>query len=230
MFSIVMPLDNNRLEQFKNTKRVYDAMPQKKEYIIPTRSESQLREYFKKYSLDKDVRMIPYTLEIGFNCSRALNIGVSKAKYDSVIITSPEVMPLSPVLDQLEEILGTNVVAQVWDGNKDGNKGISLVNTHYRQKDPAMYFLAMFNKADVTKINGWDEDFLAGYAFEDKDFGGRWARAGIPFVVRDDIQALHQYHERGETIPGGLEINRQKFIENYAKRITRCTNGFDKYS
>ena len=96
MFSIIMPLDDNRLKQFRNTKRAYDAMPQKKEFIIPTRSELKLREYFKKYSLDKDVRIIPYTLKIGFNCSRALNIGVSKAKYDSVIITSPEVKPITP--------------------------------------------------------------------------------------------------------------------------------------
>ena len=225
-----MPLDDNRLEQFKNTKRVYDAMPQKKEFIISTRSEPKLREYFKRHHLGKDVRIFPYTLEAGFNCSRALNIGVRNAKYDSVIITCPEVKPITPVLEQLEKVLGTNVVCQVWDEKENGNSDWSMVNTHYRCKDPAMYFLAMFNKSDIEKINGWDEDFLAGYAFEDKDFGERWVRAKIPFEVRDDIQALHQYHERGETTPSGLEINRQKFIENHAKRITRCTNGFDKYS
>ena len=230
MFSIVMPLDDNRLRQFKNTKRVYDRMPQKKEYIIPTRSAPTLRKYFAKYKLGRCVRIIPYTIKVGFNCSEALNLGVRSAKYSSIIITSPEVKPLTPVLAQLEKVLGANVVGQVWDGDENGGKGKSLINTHYREKNPAIYFLAMFNKTDIEKINGWDEDFMKGYAFEDKDFGERWVRAGIPFVVRDDIQALHQYHERGETIPGGLEINRQKFIENYAKRITRCTNGFDKYS
>ena len=228
MFSIIMPLDDNRLEQFKNTKRVYDAMPQKKEFIIPTRSKAKLRKYFDKYDLGRDVRIIPYTIEAGFNCSKALNIGVRIAKYSSIIITSPEVKPLTPVLAQFEKVLGTNVVCQVWDGDENGGKGKSLVNTNYRQKDPAIYFLAMFNKEDIEKINGWDEDFMKGYAFEDKDFGERWVRARIPFVVRDDIHGLHQYHPRNETIPGGLEVNRQKLIENHAARIVRCINGLRK--
>ena len=100
MFSIIMPLDDNRLEQFKNTKRVYDAMPQKKEFIIPTRSKAKLRKYFDKYDLGRDVRIIPYTIEAGFNCSKALNIGARSAKYSSIIITSPEVKPITPVLEQ----------------------------------------------------------------------------------------------------------------------------------
>ena len=223
MFSIIMPLDDNRLKQFRNTKRAYDAMPQKKEFIIPTRSELKLREYFKKYSLDKDVRIIPYTLKIGFNSSRALNIGVSKAKYDCVIITSPEVKPITPVLEQLEKVLGTNVVCQVWDEKENSSRDWSMVNTHYRSETPAMYFLAMFNKADIEKINGWDEEFLKGWGYEDRDFGARWVRVGIPFVVRDDIQALHQYHPR--VIPETWAINYRTYLENKNKRITRCRLG-----
>ena len=63
MFSIITPLDSNRLEQFKATKQTYDSMPQKKEFIIPTRSELEIRKYFSEYDLGKDVRIIPYTVE-----------------------------------------------------------------------------------------------------------------------------------------------------------------------
>lgn len=225
MFSIIVPLDDNRLEQFKNTKRVYDEMPQKKEFVIPTRSESKIRRYFTKHSLNKDVRIFPYTVKAGFNCSKALNIGVRNAKYPSIIVTSPEVKPTSPVLAQLEKVLGTNVVCQVWDEDGQGRIVRSLVNRRHRSKNPGMYFLAMFNKADIEKINGWDEDFMKGYAHEDRDFGFRWVQAKIPFSIRDDIQARHQYHPRAETIPGGKVINRQKLIENQTKRIIRCPNG-----
>ena len=228
MFTIIMPLDGNRLTQFKNTKRVYDAMPQKKEFIIPTRSRSELRKYFDRHDLGRDVRIVPYTVKTGFNCIKALNIGVRKAKYPNIIITSPEVMPMTLVLEQMEKLIGTNVVCQVWDGDENGGKGKSLVNTNYRQKNPAIYFLAMFNKEDIEKINGWDEDFMKGYAFEDKDFGERWARARIPFVIRDDIHGLHQFHPRIETIPGGLEINRQTLIKNHAAGTIRCRNGLKK--
>ena len=228
MFSIIVPLDDNRLEQFKNTKRVYDIMPQEKEFIIPTRSETEVRNYLKKYELDKDVKLIPYTLEIGFNCSRALNMGVRNSRYSSIIITSPEVRPTTPVLEQLEKLVGTNVICQVWDENEKNVIFRPLVNSQFRNETPAFYYLAMFNKADIEKINGWDEDFLQGYAYEDRDFGERWNRAKIPFIVRDDIQARHQYHPRVETIQGGTRINHRKFNKNTASGITKCVNGLEK--
>ena len=225
MFSIITPLDSNRLEQFKATKQTYDSMPQKKEFIIPTRSELEIRKYFSEYDLGKDVRIIPYTVEVGFNCSKALNIGVRNAQYSSIIVTSPEVRPITPVLEQLEKVLGTNVICQVFDEDEHNNVIKSLVNTGFRSESPRMYFLAMFNKADIEKINGWDEDFMRGYAYEDDDFGARWNRAKLPFVMRDDIQGRHQYHPRKKTISGGLSINRQKFKQNNAAGIIRCANG-----
>lgn len=225
MFSIIVPLDSNRLEQFKNTKRVYDAMPQKKEFIIPTRNEPEIRKFLDRHELSRDVRIIPYTIEFGFNCSKALNLGVRNAKYTAIIVTSPEVMPITPALSQLEKVLGTNVICQVWDEDEHGQISASLVNTGYKSDTPAMYFLAMFNKADIAKINGWDEEFMKGYAYEDDDFGERWNRAGIPFVVRDDIQARHQYHPRIVTIHGGTVVNRHILKVNNARGIIQCKNG-----
>lgn len=228
MFSIIMPLDDDRLEQFKNTKLVYDAMPQKKEFIIPTRREAEILKYLNENNLARDVKIIPYATEFGFNCSKALNIGVRNAAYSSIIITCPEVKPITPVLDQLEKIRGTNIICQVWDENEKGDIVASLVNTRFRSESPRMYFLAMFNKADIEKINGWDEEFMKGYAYEDKDFGARWVRANIPFTVRDDIQGRHQYHPRKETIPSGYIVNRRLFKKNDAEKIIKCVNGLVK--
>lgn len=232
MFSIIVPLDDNRLDQFKNTKQIYDGMPQKKEFIIPTRSAPKLRKYFKQHNLSKDVRIIPYIHKVGFNCSKALNIGVRNAKYPYIIITSPEVKPITPVLAQFKGILGTNVICEVWDEDQYNNINRKpLIYSGYKKsKTPQMYFLAMFNKEDIKKINGWDEEFMKGYAFEDCDFGARWVRAKIPFVVRDDIQGLHQYHPRGETILGGSEINLKRFEENNKAGIIKCRNGLNKIS
>jgi len=225
MFSIIMPIDTNRLEQFKITKRVYDSYPQVKEFVMPTRSYDAVFKYLEDNDLTKNVRLIPYEHEIGFNPSKALNIGVRNAQYDQIIITSPEVRPLTDVLPQLEGFIGKNIVCQVYDAKEDGTLGISLVNKIYRADDPGMYFLAMFNKSDIEKINGWDEDFMKGYAYEDNDFGARWVRAGLPFEVNEEIRALHQYHPRNETIPNGLVTNQQKFYSNTDSNITYCKNG-----
>lgn len=228
MFSIVMPLDSNRLEQFKNTKRIYDKFSQEKEFIIPTRNELKVARYLDDYKLMKDVKLIPYNYENGFNPTKALNMGVRNAKYDQIIITSPEIKPLTSVLDQLEELIGRNVVCQVFDESETGDISFSLVNSTFRNHSPAFYFLAMYNKKDIEAINGWDEDFMKGYAYDDDDFGERWVRAGLPFEIHEEIQALHQYHPRSETIPNGLAINFAKLQENNANGVIKCINGLNK--
>lgn len=226
MFSIVTPLDTNRLEQFKETKRVYDDSPQKKEFVVPTRNAHKVMDYLESNGLTKDVRVIPYTHEHGFNPSMALNLGVRKSKYDHIVITSPEVKPMTDVLAQFEESLGKNLICQVFDQDEQGNLTV-LVSNGFRSESPAMYFLALFNKGDIEKINGWDEEFMKGYAYEDNDFGARWNRAGLPFEIREDIQAVHQYHPRGETIPGGLSTNLEIFNRNNAQGIVRCKKGLN---
>lgn len=227
MFSIIAPLDTNRLEQFAVTKRIYDSMPQKKEFIIPTRSK--IAQYLEDNDLMKDVRLFPYTVKRGFNCSKALNIGVRNARYENIIITSPEVKPTTDVLAQFSECLDKNIVCEVMDQDENGNLSV-LVNKTYRSDNPGMYFLAMFKRSDIEKINGWDEDFMKGYAYEDNDFGERWVRAGLPFEVREDIKATHQYHPRGETVRGGMATNQQHFYDNTDNGVVYCTNGLiDKH-
>lgn len=225
MFSIIMPMDTNRLEQFKNTKRVYDKMPQAKEFLIPTRSEFQVARYLDDNKLMNDVRLLPYQHKEGYNPAKALNIGAREAKFDQIIITSPEIMPITEVLGQLEGFVGKNVLCEVMDEDESGEISMCLVNSNFRNKSPAFYFLAMFNKKDVESINGWDEDFMKGYAYEDNDFGERWNRAGLPFIIVDEIKARHQYHPRGETIQGGTEINRLKFEDNNNRGVVWADNG-----
>lgn len=226
MFSFVFPMDSNRLEQFAVTKRLYDEMPQEKEFIIFTREEFQVGRYLDDNQLMKDVRLIPYKVEVGFNPSRAFNLGVRESRYNNIIITSPEVKPSTDVLEQLSELLDKNVVCEVWDEAEDGNLNL-LVSSGFRSESPAMYFLTMFRKEDIYKINGWDEDFMKGYAYEDNDFGDRWKRAGLPWEMHDEIKGLHQYHPRSETIRGGMAINMQHYHDNNDASVTYCKNGLN---
>jgi len=228
MFSIVMPMDLGRFKQFTETKHWYDAQPYEMEILIPTRSAARLIKFLEEHELSKNVRLLPYVHEKGFNPAKPLNLGVKNAKYDSVIITSPEILPTTPVLDQLSELIGKNVICQVFDQEQDGTIGMSLVNRNFRGDDPGMYFLAMFNKADIYEINGWDEAFMAGYAYEDNDFGARWVRAGLPFEIHEEIQAYHQWHPRGETIEGGAGHNYELFQDNNAQNVIKPVNGIVK--
>jgi len=227
MFSIICPMDDNRLEQFVYTKRAYDEMPYIMEFVVPTRTARKVRPFLKKHDLLKNVRLIPYTIETGFNPTKALNIGVRESKYENLIITGPEVKPFNDVLDKLSQCLDKNVICRTWDQDENGNL-TSLVHIGYRDDTPQPYFLGMFKRSDVEKINGWDENFMGGYAYEDNDFGARWVRAQLPFEVREDIQAVHQYHPRGETVPGGLVKNQLKFYANTDNGVVFCANGLIK--
>lgn len=229
MFSIICPIDDNRLEHFLETKRVYDTFPEVKEFIMPTRTYHSVNLFLKDNGLMKDVNLIPYDIEIGFNPSKALNIGVLNSNYDNLILTGPEVKPTTQVLEQLSECLDKNIVCQTWDQDIDGNL-TSLVHKGYRQNTPQAYFLAMFQKKDVEAINGWDENFMSGYAYEDDDFAARWVRAGLPFEIRDDIQATHLYHPRHETIEGGLVSNQLLYYANTDNGVVRPANGLIKES
>lgn len=220
-------MDTNRLEQFKVTKRLYDEMPFEMEFNIPTREKEAVAQYLKEHELDRNVNLIPYTVDKGFNPSKAFNIGVRASKYPQIIITSPEVKPTTDVLEQLSHLIGKNVVCETWDEWHDGRLTL-LVSSTYRADSPFMYFLAMFNKSDIEKINGWDEDFMNGYAYEDNDFGERWNRAGIPFEIHEEIKGTHQYHPRNETIQNGTQINFEHFNENTDNGITYCKNGLNR--
>lgn len=224
MFSIIIPMDTNRLEQFKVTKLAYDEMRQPKEFLIITRSGKDVSKYLRDNYLMRDVKVITYTHEIGFNPSKAFNIGVKAAKSDNIIITSPEVKPTTDVLKQLTKLKGKNVICEVSDQDENGNLSL-LVGETFRNSDPAMYFLALFNRLDIEKINGWDEDFMKGYAYEDNDFGARWVRASLPFEFHGEIKATHQYHPRSETVPNGLNTNFVKYQTNNAQGVTYCKNG-----
>ena len=227
MFSIIAPLDPIRLKQFKVTKLAYDSMDFKKEFIIPTRNESEVHNYLARNRLLKDVKLIPYKIDVGFNVSKALNLGVNNAAYGNIIITSPEVKPVTDVLEQLSHFLDKNVICNVDDQDEHGNLS-NLVSSEFRSETPAMYFLGMFKKEDIEAINGWDEEFMKGYAYEDNDFGDRWVRAGLTFEVHDEIKGVHQYHPRSETLRGGTAINMQHYHDNIDNGVIKCKNGLKK--
>jgi hypothetical protein len=245
--SIIIPTEKDRLKMLVDTLMCYtDKLMDFRliEVIVPSRTimdSKEIFDYFNKYCQDYidegismdatiplNIKVIPYTYDGEyFNPSMALNLGVKNSSYNNILITCPEVVPRTNVLEQLQDLEEGNYICQVIDGNEDSTDGISLVNKNFRGETPAMYFLALFRKEDLEKINGWDEDFMGGYAWEDTDFGNRWIRAGIPFEVRDEIIGVHRYHPRGSTNPG-WDRNANLCVQNTINNIIRPKNGLVK--
>ena len=222
--SIIIPCEKNRMELLQNTLHAYGRfkVPEDHELVIVSRDIKP----FRVFGMKVGVLNYRYPGE-HINPAMAFNTAVARVNSENIIITSPEVMPITNVLQQFKELGRGNYIAQVWDMNEDGTRGISLVNKEFRGDDPSMYFLAHFKKEDILKINGWDEEFMEGHGYEDTDFGHRWVRAGIPFEVIEKIQAEHQWHPRGNYLgyEERYEKNRQIMDKNNKQHIIKPKKG-----
>lgn len=218
MLSVIIPCDN-RWTLLEKTMEAYHRLHDsdtiaRTEFIVITRAKVG-----KPKMID---RLIPYSFDSKeCNPAMALNIGLKEAKNVNVVITCPEVMPTTPVLEQFSHYAGSNVLAQVFED------GSPLISTTHRREFPGLYFLAMYNKIEIiNRLNGWDEDFMAGTGWEDTDFGERFKRAGMCYSIKDDIQAIHQKHERNSN--PFTSVNQSIFERNNSLNSIKAKNGFVK--
>lgn len=223
---MIVPCEKNRLDLFFNTlEKYYEfGLPQNFELVIVSRTISS-DDIPEKYQH----KLIQYTWDKADYCNPclALNMGIKYSKHENVIITCPEIRPVTNVLQQFAALERGNYLAQVFDLDPDGNRLESLVNTGYRSDHPGFYFLAMYKKEDIERINGWDLDFMGGLAYEDDDFGIRFKKSGAMFSVIDSIQAEHQFHPRGGGEGAGIYflLNKACHERNNASNVIRCEKG-----
>jgi len=155
-----------------------------------------------------------------------INISVKQSSGDIVVITNPEAMPLSPVLEHLEEACQPNTYTLVpcysvsIENQKIVNdtpinrlkdtfppfnnvalwdEGADAWYEHPEYIARFFYFFAAMKKDDFIKIGGIDEDFSDGRGYEDNDFVRRVLANG--FQIQYDMQelVLHQNHYSGES-------------------------------
>jgi hypothetical protein len=80
-------------------------------------------------------------------------------------------------------------------------------------------FIACIPTAKVRQIQGFDQEFMKGFWYDDDDFYLRLWQTGIPFVFYDSIHGIHLDHERPtlETTEGqkGIAINRAYMFQKH---------------
>jgi hypothetical protein len=154
----------------------------------------------------------------GHNPSRAWNVGIREALGAWVGLSSPEVMHTLPTnLAWLEQAvwalaranqLQTAVIADVYDETWRDTEFDGWIGGGVRER--MLNFLAVYPKAALVEMGGFDEDFLAGFAFEDNEFADRWVRRGGRYVfTHQQVTAEHLPHPRpaeGE-VAEGVRIN-----------------------
>lgn len=216
MISILYPI-RNRLDLFRNTidsikKYAHEIKDEYEIIVLDSAGDSNLRTFCRVTCQELPIRYVHYdypNLPERHNPAYAFNLGFRLAKYDSIVLTSPEISHRTPVVKQLMKLVGKNVICRVIDLKPDHTTNITLVSTTYRANSPGLYFIGMYTKNFYKKLGGIDEQFMKGESCEDVDFGNRFLRANLTFEIHDEIVGLHQWHPR-------VKRNDKTFGVNYA--------------
>lgn len=130
------------------------------------------------------------------NPSKAFNTGLFLATGDRLIVMSSDVIVTSDAVKSMD---------RHWTPACGYTPRVMDLDTQIEYCGPTRpfpmpWFLVLPTK-DVQEMGGWDEQFLAGYAFEDNDFVGRIALK-LGTILCDWVPVVyHQTHER----PGGTD-------------------------
>lgn len=80
-------------------------------------------------------------------------------------------------------------------------------------------FIVCMPAKNVTEIEGFDEEFMKGYWYDDDDFFLRMWKTGLDFAFDDSIHGVHIDHERPtlDTMEGqvGISTNRRTMIKKH---------------
>lgn len=150
---------------------------------------------FKKFGFSPDIQPVMRTMRLPTKqMSKAtcvpINRGVEMASHEIIALSGVEMLHKTPVLAQMRDELlkgdkNTYVSAAVWC--PDQNRW----HAHSSLKRAPLNFMTMLHRDLWNRAGGMDEDYREGIAFDDNDFVNRLERAGMHYVIRDDLVVEH---------------------------------------
>lgn len=147
------------------------------------------------------------------------NRGVREATGEVLLITSPEVHPRKPILEQSETQLIREgpkgyVAAACWDPNT------KRWNQHSLHRNAYLPFHVMLYRQHYLDVGGYDEDYRDGHSQDDVDFIRRLRCGETVFVARDDLVTDHHFSLQGshDLDPDRQQRNRQLLRQKWGTR------------
>ena len=137
------------------------------------------------------------------------NLGIQKAKYDTVIILDPDCVPNINFIKNARKIYDKGVLFGGWINymNEDG-KRIKLDPRSHRypkscwvDSDDSGCGLIwggcmMFSKSRVQPVGLFDESFNENWGAEEHEFASRCYHSGMRLRYEKGLLVTHQYHEK----------------------------------
>lgn len=138
------------------------------------------------------------------------NLGALNARGEYLVLTNPEGMHRSDILQGLdEEFEGNSDIYVVCSCLSVKATSLSLAQSqvtgglwyqHSVFRDVGLHFCSSLPAKIYSWLQGFDEEYAKGYAFDDDDFRNKIIEALIPIVTRDDLATLHLRHDKSQPI------------------------------
>lgn len=124
----------------------------------------------------------------------AKNVALKMASNPLIIINDPEVVHLTPCIEQIKERIADNPRTFIVPGSMyfEVSPGSERLDFIEHSQAP---FIGGVLKDELFAIGGWDERFKF-WGNDDNDLMWRLGLNGCKHVVFDDMKALHQWHPR----------------------------------
>jgi glycosyltransferase involved in cell wall biosynthesis len=127
-------------------------------------------------------------------CSHARNVGLAATDAELVITSEPELL------------FDTDVIAQMLALRESRPKQILSAGTiHHVQENGTIEthrgwmatYCAMYERAWLADVGGWDEDFPDPWGWDDTDLLTRLRLTGVGQTVDPAMECTHQWHAPG---------------------------------
>jgi len=178
------------------------------------------------------------------------NLAFSKSKGDKIIIQNPECLHLNDILQKTNDSLNDKnylsfacySVDQNYTNkfNETGNinlfyeamqlfcvpysyNGQNGWYNHSIFRPESLHFCTAITRNNLKKLNGFDERYAEGSAYDDNEFIHRVKLLGLKIEFQDNYISIHQYHENFNYIKDGIRQLENKNA-NLFKYITLNEN------
>lgn len=146
-------------------------------------------------------------------CSMARNIGVREAQHDWIITTEPELLYVTDIVARFKELHPEHPDEVISAGHiyfaGDGWHAASPPAGVQEAVGWVAPHTALWAKAWLCAVGGWDEEFPGAWGWDDTDLLTRLRLTGHGQFIDTASVAVHQYHGLGAD-PNGM--NEQYFL------------------
>jgi len=157
----------------------------------------------------------------GYMATLMFNYGVSLAEGEFVILTCPECIHRSNIIQGLDlEFIDKNkyIICSCLSVdiiNKADSYEYLTFNSiqwyqHSIHNNRRLHFCSALSKENYIKIKGFDEFYSMGISYDDDDFRQKVISANIPILSKDELSVYHIEHERN--YQGNAELVNKNLI------------------